>query len=185
MRKAQTGFTIIELMVTLALAAIVLMAAVPSFTQIIKSNRLTTNVNDLVYAISLARSEALKSGGASVCASSDGTACDNALWKQGWIVFTDLNGDCVVDAGEQVVKAFDAVADINNIQSLQAIKCVSYGSNGYLTAGNGSLAPVAGIQRDFLFCDDRTDANAGRQININTAGRPATAVYGGCPVSSN
>jgi type IV fimbrial biogenesis protein FimT len=185
MRKTQTGFTIIELMVTLALAAIVLMAAVPSFNQIIKSNRLTANVNDLVYAVSLARSEALKSGGASVCASSDGATCDDVLWKQGWIVFTDFDGDCAVDGGEQVVKVFDAIADVNDIQSVDGIKCVAYGSNGYLTAGNGNLAAVAGIKRDFLFCDDRTDANAGRQININTAGRPTTATYNGCPVTSN
>ena len=59
-RRRQRGFTLVELMVTVAVAAVLLMIAVPSFRNITLSNRLNTAANDLVNAISVARMEAVK-----------------------------------------------------------------------------------------------------------------------------
>lgn len=58
--SGMVGFTLIELMVTIAVAAILLAVAVPSFRHLIISNRLTTAANDVVTALTVARSEAIK-----------------------------------------------------------------------------------------------------------------------------
>ena len=84
----QTGFTLIELVVTFAVLAIVLTIAIPNFSSLQAGSRLTAQVNDLVSMLSYARVEALKRGSSvTVCKSSDGANCaTSGNWEQGWIV---------------------------------------------------------------------------------------------------
>jgi type IV fimbrial biogenesis protein FimT len=84
--SSERGFTLIELMVTLSVAAILLAIAVPSYSSSRLNSQLRASANDLIGSINLARSEAIK-GGATVtlCASSDGETCGGA-WNEGWIV---------------------------------------------------------------------------------------------------
>jgi len=95
------GFTLVELVVTLAVAAIVMAAAVPSFQNFIQNNRITAQANELVTALNLARSEAIKRGvPVRVCTSVNGTGCAAAGgWQQGWIVFSDIDGLGTPDTG--------------------------------------------------------------------------------------
>ena len=74
-----SGFTLMELMVTIAIAAILVGIAIPSFTSIIVSNRLTTSANELVTALNLARSEAVKRGmRITFCKIANGSSCTNS-----------------------------------------------------------------------------------------------------------
>lgn len=100
------GFSLIELMVTIAIVAILLAVAFPSFEGSLRSNRVATTANELMGSLSLARSEALRNpGGAVVCTSSNGTACDTSSdWNDGWIVWIDTSGDGLLDAGERIVR---------------------------------------------------------------------------------
>lgn len=83
------GLTLIELLVTIAVLAILLTIALPSFRTAIQNNRLATQGNDLVTAMQLARAESLKRRRpVIVCASSDGATCQGA-WTDGWIVAED------------------------------------------------------------------------------------------------
>lgn len=88
------GFTLIELMVTLAIMVVMLSWAVPSFRTIIQNNRITTQANEFLSAISIARSEAIKRGvSVSLCSSTDQATCSGAAtWENGWIVFSDGTG---------------------------------------------------------------------------------------------
>ena len=85
----QSGFTLIELMVTIAIVAILAALALPSFQQSIRSNRVTTTANEVMASLSLARTEAVKGvGTAGVCPSSSGTACTSTTdWSGGWVVW--------------------------------------------------------------------------------------------------
>ncbi|NZA26299.1 GspH/FimT family pseudopilin [Luteimonas sp. SJ-92] len=89
----QRGFTLVELMVTVAIVAILLAVGLPSFQGSMRSNRVATATNELVAALSLARSEALRSpGGAFVCTTEDGVDCGGG-WADGWMVVLDYDGN--------------------------------------------------------------------------------------------
>lgn len=88
--KKEQGFTLFELIVTLAVAAIILSFGVPGFMSFIDNSRATTHANDLVTALNLARNEAIRRGATvSVCSSTDGATCDgDSNWSTGWIVIS-------------------------------------------------------------------------------------------------
>lgn len=89
----QRGFSLIELMVTVAVLAIVVAIGLPSFQGSLRSNRVATASNELAASVSLARSEALRSpGGAAICGTTDGATC-SADWDRGWMVWTDTDGN--------------------------------------------------------------------------------------------
>ena len=86
----QTGFSLLELIVTMAVAAILIGIAIPSYRSVVERNSVTARVNDLVGDLHYARSEAATRGqDVYICASSDGTRCaQSGDWTQGWIVYT-------------------------------------------------------------------------------------------------
>ena len=85
----QRGFTLLELMITLAVLAILISTAIPAMRTTIQNNRMSGISNEFVTALQLARSEAIKrSAPVSVCASSDQASCTGD-WEDGWIVFRD------------------------------------------------------------------------------------------------
>lgn len=99
------GFTLLELMVTVAVLAILATIAFPSFQATLRSNRMATTSNELIAALSLARSEAVKNTrGAGLCASSAGVSCDGSAWSGGWMVWGDTNRNGTFDAGEPVLR---------------------------------------------------------------------------------
>nr|WP_255595780.1 GspH/FimT family pseudopilin [Lysobacter sp. BMK333-48F3] len=92
MRRA-AGFTLIELMVTIGIAAILLALALPSFTESIRSNRVSTATNQMLATFNLARAEALRSKSrAWICPHAGGNAC-GTNWNQGLLIWTDENGN--------------------------------------------------------------------------------------------
>ena len=106
--KRQSGFTITELMVVVAIVAILMAIGVPSYRYITNSYRMSAEVNGLLGDLQYARSEAIKEGQTvTACVSTNGTACDggaNINWASGWIVFSDPNGNAAVDAGDTVLR---------------------------------------------------------------------------------
>ncbi len=97
--KKSNGFTLVELMLTIVIAAILLTMAIPSFQQLTRSNRTSTQANELFTALSMARMSAIERGEpVTVCSSTDQASCSgNTNWKTGWIVFTDINSNQTID----------------------------------------------------------------------------------------
>ena len=104
------GFTLVELMVTIAIVAILAAIAFPSFRASFRSNRLATTTNELVASLALVRSEATRSAlGSGICASSDGVDC-TGTWDDGWLIWVDRPGGSAgqFDSGvDEVVRYID------------------------------------------------------------------------------
>jgi type IV fimbrial biogenesis protein FimT len=107
--RAQRGFTLIELMVALAVMAIVIGMAVPGFQSMINGNRLAGASNELIASVQTARMEAIRRGArVAICASADANAGAGATCAtsgiDGWIVFVDVDHSDAFDAGDTLLR---------------------------------------------------------------------------------
>ena len=133
------GFTLIELMITIAIAAILMTLAVPSFSLMINNSKITSKTNEFIGSLNLARSEALKrSNNVSMCKSnttysacvSDGTI--DSYSQNGWLIFSDCNADGVVD------------------NTVAAAACADGGVDTIIKVGESNDAVKIDYQMDFL-----------------------------------
>lgn len=126
------GFTLIELMITIAIMAIGLALAYPSFSGVFRSNRVATRTNTLIASFNLARTEAIRSNrGAGVCSSADGADCNGANWDAGWLVFTDMDADGLMSPGDTVVRYVEADPNLS-LTSVEDV--IAFDSRGRLDA---------------------------------------------------
>ncbi len=172
----QTGFTLLELMIALAIGAILAAFAIPSFQQMMKNNCLTTSTNNLITSLQRGRSEAIKRKSIVTLTAKSGTA-----WGSGWTVTIneDRNGNGTLDTNEDFDGdgALDAAALMNDVTLSCAATTIAGSANSFNYDSEGFIN-AAGT---FDVCDDRT-GEVGRQISINNVGRPNTnSEYGGCP----
>jgi type IV fimbrial biogenesis protein FimT len=102
MKNRAQGMTLIELITAMLVLAILMSIAIPSFREFAADSRTTAATSDLVTALNMARSEALRRSSLVVaCSSTDGAQCAGSnVWTSGWIVFADRNGDGNVNANE-------------------------------------------------------------------------------------
>ena len=162
----QNGFTLLELLTTLAVAALLASMAVPSFTTLSLNSKRVSSTNELVSAMHYARSSAvLRNARFTVCPTSNGTACEAVGWNEGWLAFADLNSNQVVDAGETVSRSGLGVADLS-IVSAEFPNFFIYRSNGRVMA-----AVAMTNSGNFTICDRRGSEHA-RVVIIDTSGRP-------------
>ncbi|MDY6943856.1 MAG: GspH/FimT family pseudopilin [Pseudomonadota bacterium] len=168
--RSNTGFTLVELILTLAIASIVMVAAAPSIQVLVQNNRLTAQTNELVASLNLARSEAVKRAKTvTVCKSATLTNCDttgSGDWEVGWIVFVDDNGDVDVDTGDTIVRVVDGLAAGNSLRSASTNNSLQYTGDGRV---NGA--------QSFALCDSRGATHA-RAIVLTTVGRTRLGVDG-------
>jgi type IV fimbrial biogenesis protein FimT len=111
--KEDSGFTIIELLIIVAIMAVVTALAVPALGQFILNRSINSQANTFSNMLTFARSEAIKRNSrVSVCKSANGATCTApGDWAQGFIVFVDPVNQGVVDAGEAVLRVVGRVHD--------------------------------------------------------------------------
>lgn len=170
--KKQTGFTLVELMITLALAAIILTFAVPGFQNTIRNTRAPTQANTFVSALNLARSEAIKYG---AIAHVEAVApVGGNEYGGGWRVWVDLDNDNVRDVGAnppEEVSEFPALAGNSVLASMDGTADVLFSGNGYLrTAFNDPSTPLT---KTYQLRISGCQNDQGRNITISPIGRPA------------
>ncbi len=148
------GFTLVELMITLALAAILMSIGIPSFQSYMELNRLAAQSNQMVQSLNLARSEAGKRGGNVTVAP---IVAGN--WVQGWQVWVDTDADGAVDAGEQILLTVAALTGSSTLVSSIA---------NYRYQGSGRVAASG-------FLTLTASSGGKRTISISPTGRVSVA----------
>lgn len=161
-----SGVSLVELLVALAVAAVLAGIAVPSFAALMRDTRLTNAANDLLGAILYVRSEAIKRGRrVTICTSSGLSDCEPDVgWHAGWIVFEDGNGNGAREDGERLLlvgNGLDRGVVVTGNAPLRDY--VSYLPSGATRMLGGALQMGA-----ITLCD----GGAARQIVISASGRP-------------
>ena len=164
------GFSLLELMITVAVAAIRMALAVPSFTSLINNNRLTSGSNALVTAMHHARSEAVRRNArVTLCASADGATCAGTGNWQGWVT--------LVTTGGEVLRTYALKAPL---QGASATQRVDFRPDGLARDAAGNL--LAGT---FTVCIPTTrPAENQRVVSVASGSRVSTASANGagaCP----
>lgn len=174
--KKQAGFTLIELMIAMAVAAILLALAVPSLRSFIQNSKAVTQTNQLVTALNYSRSEAVKRRTrVMMCAfnaSQNDCASINIPWDDnGWMVFADRDNDGVYDAddGDDVLETGEDVLlkQWKEIKTKDDINVTSGSvSLSYLQTGALSSTAALGL---LVSVDDSSDVN--RCVRVQNTGR--------------
>src|SRR5688500_6552686 len=122
-RRFSGGFSLVELLVVMAVVGIVAAWAMPSFQGIIRNNRVTPEAANLKVGLMLARSEAIKRNRrVAICSSSDGASCTGA-WNDGWIVFVDTDADSARANTEELIRVGQSDDDISIASSEATTVC--------------------------------------------------------------
>ena len=168
--KRMSGVTIVELMITVALVAILMAIGVPSYKYVTNANRLAAEVNGLLGDMQFARGEAIKEGRPVViCSSTDGATCANSTsWKNGWIVFSDVNANGSADAGETVRRVQNAFNSTDTFDADNNISAVSFNREGFAPGANAVTITLH---------DSTRDSKWTRCLKINTVGMLMTTRY--------
>jgi type IV fimbrial biogenesis protein FimT len=175
--RQKTGFTLIELVVTVALLAILLALAGPPLRELVLNNRRATQINDLMVSLNLARAEAVKRGETTfVCVSNaeERPDCDarNVAWERGWLVVVDSNRDgrASIGEGDLLVHTHRSLADDTTLGfNDRTTGVVRFNSKGF-----SSTSSTTGT---FTLCDIRGEAEA-RGIVLYGTGRARKAIDG-------
>ena len=172
--KNCSGFTLPEIIITLGIVAIILSTAVPGLSNMIKDNRLATQINRVVADIHFARSEAAKRDvrvimcrSAAPNASSPTCSGTAQLWDTGYLVFAD--------DGSYSNSTYNAGTDILLRRGQPALPGVrmrtSWSWNNNLEINPNGSTNEGGATAIMSICDDRGDTQ-GRQIQVAANGIP-------------
>lgn len=184
--KMTSGFSIVELLVTVSLASVILAFGVPGFQSMTRDSRLTSESSRLVTAFNLARSEAIKRGQQVTLCKADPNAippicntnaCDATsganCWEQGWLVFADANGNGILNDGTDTdscpqkdctIRVFEGLPEGLTLRTSNISRWLAFQSPGTARSSNGLANDT------FRLCQGVDSAHA-RSIVLNTIGR--------------
>lgn len=162
----QNGFTLIELMITLVIAAVLVGIAVPSFQTFIKRNQADTLQSRVASAVATARTEAAsRNTFVSMCASDDGTACGGS-WNNGWIIYENPDNNATKHANEIAIEVFDyeGASTFSMVQGQNTgnnLSQITFNQQGFLV---GQLSVLVTV------CEPGKDVKYARGLYLNASG---------------
>jgi len=170
-----SGFTLLESVAVVSIVAILFAIGVPSYRSVQAASRVSTEVNGLLNDLQFARSEALKQGlTVTACVSPGAAACANSTnWHSGWIVFSDLNGNGVVDTGETVLRVQKPFTGGDTV-SAGTLKLITFNRDGFALN-----LPAAGVV--MTLHDSKSSKYATRCLSLAVSGMMTTQTNASAP----
>jgi type IV fimbrial biogenesis protein FimT len=173
------GFTLVELMVSIAIASILLLMAVPSYQDFITRNSVDAVQNRFNTAVITARTQAAaRNTTASLCASNDATSCTGAShWSNGWIVFLDADADATVDNGEDIILKHSSTSNYSlrlqdNAATPANLASLTFTNQGF----------TLNDQRAFLtICEPKKILRYARGVMVERTGRAMKSIDASSP----
>ncbi len=174
------GFTLLELLITIAIAGVLASLAVPSFIQAIRTNRNAAMTNELVGALSFARSEAIKRGLPVAMRHLSATA---SVWEEGFDIFVDINGNGQFDDDGNATPCETTNQLLTEDCLLRTYDAQTFAGFTVRTGGNfanwlaydntGAITGSGGLGNDsFRLCPHGGDpATDGRSVRLIPTGR--------------
>jgi len=161
-----SGFTMVELLVTLVIVAILTIIAVPQFTSATQTQRTSSEINNLLNDVQFARSEALKEGQmVSLCISSTGTSCAGTGWHSGWIVYSAGATAGFVAGTSVVLRVQPAFTSTDTITTTPgSVTSLTFNRDGF-NAGSGTTGLL------FTLHTSATNTAATRCLWVDALGR--------------
>jgi type IV fimbrial biogenesis protein FimT len=162
MKRAPKGFTLLELMVVLAIAGVLMAIGIPAMGDFIRNSRITAAANDVMAALHFTRSEAIKRRDpVTLCTSASAVTdanptCAASAFLTGWIAFVDTNQSGQRDAGELVLLQHEPMNALITARSSEAAFRVTYLENGF------ALNPNAA---QLVLCDERGNTPSGGELS--------------------
>ena len=161
----QQGFTIIELMITVALIAVLAAVGIPSFQTMVASNRVISSINEFHAGLRLARMEAVKRGDSVVMCSTNNYSSCGGTWGDGWLIYQDADGDNSVDADE-IIRVGDPVHSGYSLTFSGGGNSITFLARGLTDSQSGT----------FQLCDADGEAERARGIILLTTGATRRSV---------
>ena len=170
----QSGFSVVELVITLVLLAVLLTVGAPAFNNIFEDNALAGTANRFITSLTLARSEAVaRNKNVIMCrlnASSNGCS-SSGNWEDGWVIWADIDGDGTLEEPNQdgdfevldSEPALDAGYTIRAINN-QFTNRITFSPIGEASGNGGSQQEI------FRICDPENDNDKARLIYLNGVG---------------
>ncbi|HEV2110252.1 MAG TPA: GspH/FimT family pseudopilin [Gammaproteobacteria bacterium] len=170
MRK-QSGFTLLELLITMVVGAVLMAIAIPNFRITIQNNRLSTQLNTLLSGMIYSRSEAIKRNtDVVICASSDQQTCSGSItgWTNGWIVYytpppSSATSAIPAPTSAEIIRQYPALTGSNTLKS------DSNAASGQIVFQSSGMTTMT-KDTQFTLCDPRK-ANYARVTMVSLTGR--------------
>lgn len=166
------GFTLLEVLIGLAVAAILVTTVIPGTARLLRENRMDAAFAGLVHAMRLARSEAVvRKVPVAVCAAAGGGCADDGDWKRGWTVFTDPDGDhdCTAAGGRDCDGGGRVLHRVRGVGAGVGLSASGNpGRYGFLVYGRNGFA--MGYAATFTFCHEAGGIEP-RGFTLNMNGR--------------
>jgi type IV fimbrial biogenesis protein FimT len=156
-QRVSKGFTLIELMITVTVLAVLVALAVPSFRDATLGTRLSSFANRFVASTYLAKSEAIKRNATlTMCVSTDGTNCVSGGWEKGWILKT---GSTIIFREQALPDGFKISMSDSGGASIASI---TFKPSGLISAGSGTAKVCRAVPQP---------GNQEREITLQATGR--------------
>lgn len=159
-KTTNSGFTLYELMITIAIVGVVLAIGVPNMVAYSQNSRMTSTANDFHAAFHLARSEASRAKTfITICASAnsmDAAPTCNGNWDDGYIVFLDLDGNVQTGLDESILRRQPAMPEGVILRVINDAKYFSFAGTGL---GRGQVGADPALTQ-VVMCDERGNVTA-------------------------